>query len=158
MNTDRHLNGLGGWLVLVAIGIILSPLRILTQVFPVYLDMFLNGSWGVLTTPGSQAYNPLLIPILIGEMLTNVGLILGCIFLAILFFSKKKLFPKFYISMLIFTLVFILIDTLAIKAVLPEEPIFDPDTLSSIIRTVMAIGIWVPYMLVSKRVKATFVR
>lgn len=158
MNTDRHVSGIGGWLVFVAIGIILSPIAILVQVLPIYLDMFSNGSWEVLTTPGYEAYNPLWIPIVIGEMVTNGGLIVAWVFLAVLFFSKKKLFPKLYIGILIFTLAFLLLDTLAVKVVLPDEPMFDPDTMTAIIRTVMVVIIWVPYMLVSKRVKATFIK
>ena len=83
--------------------------------------------------------------------------VLVWLFIAFLFFSKKKLFPKLYIGMLLFSLVFIVLDALAIKMVMPSEPVFDPDTLKELLRTVVASAIWIPYMLVSKRVKATFI-
>ena len=40
---------------------------------------------------------------------------------------------------------------------MPEEEIFDPDTLNTLIRSIICGIVWVPYMLVSKRVKATFI-
>jgi hypothetical protein len=155
---EKNLEGLGGWLVLVGLGIVISPLRIIGMVFPIYSEIFSNGSWEVLTTPGTEAYNPLWAPILYGEMAINGALVLVWIFVAFLFFSKKNAFPKWYIGMLLFTLAFILVDALAIKAMLPNEPIFDPETTKELGRSLIASLIWIPYMLVSKRVKATFVK
>jgi branched-subunit amino acid transport protein len=155
---QNNLEGLGGWLVLVGLGIIISPLKVIGMVFPVYSEMFSNGSLAALTTPGAEAYNPLWAPILFGEMAINGGLVLAWIFVAFLFFSKKKGFPKWYIGMLLFTLAFILIDALAIKSVLPNEPVFDAQTTKELGRSLIVTLIWVPYMLVSKRVKATFVK
>lgn len=158
MTEEKSLEGLGGWLVLVGLGIIISPLRIIGKIFPVYSEMFSNGSWAALTTPGTEAYNPLWTPILSGEMVINGGLVLAWIFIAFLFFSKKSVFPKWYIGILLFTLVFILIDALVIKTLLPNEPVFDPETIKEVGRSLVVTLIWVPYILVSKRVKATFVK
>jgi Protein of unknown function (DUF2569) len=157
MAGERTSRGLGGWLILVGLGIIISPLRIISQVFPVYSEIISSGSWTTLTTPGSDAYNPLWAPILLGEMLINGGLLLVWIFVAFLFFTKKKAFPKWYIGILLFTLTFILIDAVAIKVVLPNQAMFDAETTKEFGRSLIATLIWVPYMLISKRVKATFV-
>lgn len=151
MAEERNLEGLGGWLVLVGLGIIISPLFVIVQVFPVYSEMFSNGSWAALTTSGTEAYNPLWAPILFGEMAINGGLVLAWIFIAFLFFSKNKSFPKWYIGILLFTLTFILIDALVIESVLPDEPIFDAETATDLGRSLFVTLIRVPYMLVSKR-------
>jgi hypothetical protein len=74
------------------------------------------------------------------------------------FFTKSKHFPKWYIGVAVFSLFFIVADAFAVKPVLPSEPIFDPDTVKELMRAVIMVVIWVPYMLVSKRVKATFVK
>ncbi len=158
MAEERSLEGLGGWLILVGVGVIVSPLRVIAQVFPAYLEMFSNGSWAAVTTPGTEAYNPLWAPILFGEMAINGGLVLTWIFIAFLFFTKKKAFPKWYVGILLFTLTFILLDAFAMKSVLPDEPIFDAETTKELGRSFVATVVWVPYMLVSKRVKATFVK
>ncbi|UXY13611.1 DUF2569 domain-containing protein [Chitiniphilus purpureus] len=157
MEKEKNLEGLGGWLILVGLGIIISPLRILGQMFVMYSEIFSNGVWAALTTPGTEVYNPLWASILFGEMALNGVLALVWIFIAFLFFSKKKVFPKWYIGILLFTVVFILIDALVIKAVLPDEPIFDAQTYKELGRSLLVALIWIPYMQVSKRVKATFV-
>ena len=157
MAEEKNLEGIGGWLILVAIGIITSPLRILILVIPLYADVFRNGSWDLLTTPGNAAYHPLWSPIILGEIAINAVFIIGWITIAFFFFLKKRTFPKLFIGMLLFTLAFIVLDAFAIKAVLPNDPVFDPDTLKELARALIALLIWIPYMLVSKRVKATFV-
>lgn len=158
MTEEKNLEGLGGWLILVGLGIVVAPLRIIGVLFPTYAEMFANGSWAALTTPGTEAYHPLWAPILYAEMAINVGLILTWLFIAFLFLLKKRVFPKWYIGILLFTLVFIVLDALALKAVLPLEPVFDTSTITELGRSLVAVLVWVPYMLVSKRVKATFVK
>ena len=157
MTEEKSLEGLGGWLILVGLGIIVAPIRIVAIMLPLYSEIFSDGAWEILTTPSSEAYNPLWAPILIGEIVINGGLVLSYLFMAFLFFSKKKVFPKWFIGILVFTLVFILVDALAMKIVLPNDPIFDPDTTKEFARSVIGTLIWVPYMLKSERVKATFV-
>ena len=155
-DNNEHLNGISGWLILVAIGIVLSPIRIAALLLPLYLDMLNNGSWETLTTPGTEAYSPFWAPILITEIALNIGLILLWVYIAIIFFSKKSTFPNIYIGALLFSFAFIVIDAFAIQLVLPNEPVFDPDTTKELTRTVIVAAIWIPYMLRSKRVKATF--
>ena len=158
MTEEKDLEGLGGWLIFVGLGIVISPLRIIALIFPTYSEIFSNGSWEVLTTPGTEAYNPLWGPILIGEISINAALVIAWIFIAFIFFSKKTIFPKWYIGILLFTLTFILIDALAIKSVMPNVPVFDPETIKEFGRSLIVTLICVPYMLVSKRVKATFIK
>jgi hypothetical protein len=155
---EKKLEGLGGWLILVAISIIFSPIRIVTQIFPLYSGIFTDGTWQILTTPGAEAYNPLWAPILIGELGINSLLILAWGFVAFLFFKKKASFPKWYIGILLFQFTFIIADAFSVKSLMPNEPVFDPETTKEVMRTLVAMLIWIPYMLVSKRVKATFVK
>lgn len=156
--SEENLEGLSGWLILVGIGIILSPLRMIFTVFPTYYELFSEDYLAILTTPGTEVYSPLWAPILYSEMIVNIILLLLWIFVGFLFFLKKRIFKTYYMGLLAFTLLFIIVDALAYKAVLPDEPIFDPDTIKEISRSVVACAIWIPYMLVSKRVKATFIR
>ena len=154
---QQDLQGLGGWLILVGIGMVVGPIRMGFTYFPLYKDIFESGAWNVLTTPGTSAYHPFWGPLLSLEIIINVGLLIAMVYLAYLFFTKRKQFPKFYIGIAVFSLVFVIIDALSSKIVLPNEPIFDPDTLKDLIQQLIAVVIWVPYMLRSKRVKATFI-
>jgi len=96
--------------------------------------------------------------IIIGEIAINIGLMLAWLYIAFLFFTKKRIFPRWYIGILVFTLVFIIIDALVFKLLLPGGLMFDPATIKEIMRSTIALFIWGTYTLVSKRVKATFVR
>ena len=158
MAVEERAEGLGGWLIIVAIGIIVSPLRIVFELFPIYSDIFTDGYWEILTTPGTDAYHIMWAPILLGEIGINVLLTCMWLFIIFLFFSKKKAFPRWYIGIMLFTLTFLITDAFTIKLVLPNEPIFDPETVTEIGRTLFSCLIWIPYMIVSKRVSATFIR
>lgn len=158
MSEEKNLEGIGGWLILVAIGIVITPIRIVMLIMTTYPEIFSTGVWEALTTQGSEAYNPLWAPIIIGEILINSGLILVWLYMAYKFFTKSRDFPKWYIGIAVFSLVYIVADAFAIKLVLPNEPIFDPDTIKELLRSVIMVVVWVPYMLVSKRVKATFIK
>ncbi|WP_235263794.1 DUF2569 domain-containing protein [Nitrincola sp. A-D6] len=123
-----------------------------------YTEIFSTGVWEALTRQGSEVYSPLWAPIIIGEILINFGLIVVCLYIAYKFFTKSKDFPKWYIGIVIFSLIFIVADAFALKLVLPNEPVFDPDTTKELMRSVFMVVIWVPYMLVSERVEVTFIK
>jgi len=157
MSNNDELKGLSGWLILVGLGVILSPIRLLFTYVPMYKPIFEDGTWEALTTVGSQAYNVLWAPILIGEMALNFIIVAASIYLIYLYFSKHYLFPKLYIGIVAISIVFIPLDAWVVTKVLPSEPMFDPETTKEFIRTLIVGLIWIPYMLISKRVKATFV-
>jgi hypothetical protein len=149
--------GLGGWLVLVAIGLVLSSLRLLVLLGQVFVPIFRDGTWAVLTTPGSEAYHPLWAPLLIFELVGNSGFIVAQLWLLVLFFRRSQSFPKLYVWMAFLNLPFILVDAWLGSFVLTDRPMIDVDTAKELARSIATIVIWVPYMRVSKRVRNTFV-
>ena len=157
MAENEELAGINGWLLLVGFGILASPIVIVYSIYPMYAEIFSTGTWDILTTPGTEAYNPLWGVVLLGEIAVNISMVLTWFYIAYLFFTKSQSFPKWYIGILVFTVFFILMDALAIKALIPEEPVFDKNTLKQLARSLVVALIWVSYMRVSKRVKATFV-
>lgn len=152
------LNGLGGWLILVGLGVVIAPFRQIYALVPVFPPIFTEGHWEQLTTPGSLAYHPLWGPLIIGEIVVNSILVLTGICLIYLFFSKHYLFPKVYIFLAVFSLAFIVLDAWLVTIVLPGEPMFDREMMRELTRGLVGVVIWVPYMLKSERVQATFVR
>ena len=157
MNENNELKDLGGWLVLVGIGVVISPFRLAYEFGPLYYSIFTDGTFEYLTTTGTEAYHQLWGPLLVFEALYNFLMILACFYLMYLFFSKHHLFPKIYIAIAVVSIVFIPLDAWLGSFVITDEPMFDPDTTKEFARALIAVVIWVPYMLVSKRVKATFV-
>lgn len=150
-------NGLGGWLVLVAIGLVISPLRLLAFLVQTYPPILSDGTWDVLTTPASDAYHPLWAPLLVFEFIGNVAFVVVGFWLLTLFFLRSARFPKSYIWVALLNLAFIVLDAWLTTFVLPDEAMFDPETAMELARSLVAAVIWVPYMLLSRRVRNTFV-
>ena len=81
--------GIGGWLVLVAIGLVVSPLRLIHLLWTAYLPLVQGGGWALLTTPGSEAYHPYWRPLLIFEVASNIFLIVLGLFAAYHFLERR---------------------------------------------------------------------
>ncbi len=156
--SENKLDGLRGWLILVGIAVVFTPIKLLVTFFTVFKPIFENGTWEVLTSYGSIAYNPIWAPLLIGEIAFNAALITASIYLVFLFFTKHHFFPKLYIAIVSASLIFIPLDAWVLTKAIPNEPLFDPQTTKEFMRTLIGALIWIPYMLVSKRVRTTFVK
>ena len=148
--------GLGGWLILVGLGLVFTPLRLLSFIGQTFVPIFTEGSWELLTTPGSEVYHPLWGPLIVFELAVNGGFLLAGIGLLILFFMRSPVFPKAYIWVALLNLPLVLLDAWLTTRVLPDQPMFDADTARELGRSFVAVAIWVPYMLVSRRVRNTF--
>ena len=157
MSKDETLKGLGGWLILVGAGVVLTPVRLVILNIATFQPLFEEGAWEALTTVGSVAYHPLWAPIIIGEIVFNSAMLAASLWLVYLFFSKHHFFPKAYIGLVAISLVFVPLDAWIVAMVLPNESIFDPVATKEFVRVLVPTLIWVPYMLLSKRVKLTFV-
>lgn len=157
MTDDNNLKGLTGWLVFVGLGVLISPIRLLVTITPTYKPIFEDGTWAAFTTVGSELYTPYFGSLIIGEIALNTIMIVASLCLIYLFFSKHYLFPKLYIGIVAISLIFIPLDAWVVTKVFPDEPMFDPETINEFTRSFIVGVIWVPYMLFSKRVQATFV-
>lgn len=153
----QQYDKIGGWLILVAIGLIFAPIRLLVVLFKDLLPALSADTWSRLTTPGAEAYHPLWAPLLLFEVIGNCLFILSPIIIAVFFFQRRRFVPRLIIVLLLANLVFVAIDYFAadlIPFVAAQE---DMGSLVELIRVLIACAIWVPYFLVSKRVKGTFV-
>jgi len=155
--TEQPLK-IGGWLILVAIGIVLSPMRSLMLMSTTYPDIFIDGTWEALTVVGSPAYSPMWAPLILGEMLINVVFFCLGLYLAYLFFTKKVTLPRWYFGLAISSSLFILIDAYVISIVIPDTAMFDPETRKEFFRSLISLFIWSPYLFFSQRAKDTFIQ
>ncbi len=154
----KRYDRIGGWLILVAIGLIISPVRLMVLIGRDLLPSFSSEIWTALTTPGTTIYHPLWAPILIFELVGNIGFIAFVSFVIVYFFRKRRVLPKMIIALLISNLVFILIDYFVVDLIPFVKSQNDTETLRELIQSIIACSIWVPYFLFTKRVKGTFVR
>lgn len=156
--TKKPLVGIGGWLWLPLIGLILTPFQIGFGVYHDLLPLFTGNAYTALTTPTSSVYHPLWKPLLLFELIGNLSFIVFAIVSLVLFLTKSRLLPKLMVMYLSLNAVFLVGDYFLAEMIpaVASQPI-DRDTIRSIARAIGGVIIWVPYFLVSKRVKNTFV-
>jgi hypothetical protein len=145
------LEGLGGWLILIGIGLAVSPFLMLYTALAVNLPVLIGAKYqGFLST------HPALAGLLGFEIITSVIFIAAVLALNFLFYTRKRAFPTYFILYMIAQLCVAIGDVAATHLALPSANLTHAYTV--IARAVIASLIWIPYFLVSRRVKATFVR
>lgn len=157
MNENSPKKGLGGWLILIGIGVVLSPIRLSYFLFKTVLPIFTNGTWEALTNEESISYSVYWAPIIIFELVFNVAMLLWSFYLIYLFFTKHYRFPLMYIIAVAVSLCVIIIDSAACKLVIPNRPMFDSDTSKELFRALFTLIIWGLYLFKSERSRLTFI-
>jgi len=152
----KRLEGIGGWLVLVAVGLIASPIFMAVGLIQDVLPAFSGGTWARLTEAGSPNYHPLWAPLLIMEVSGTSLFILFSLVLLVLFFMKKMSVPRLVIIFLLANLAFVVIDYFLAMRIPLVASMPDESTPAQIARQAVSCVIWIPYFLRSKRVKNTF--
>jgi len=144
-STGSDLNGIGGWLVLVAIGLAVSPFVMLDGV---YAD--LRVLTGDRYQPGLAA-RPGLAGLVMFESITNTLFLAAVVCLNFLLYQRKCAFPTAMVVYFSAKIVWILLDHLMALRYNPHSD------WTALLRTLVAGVIWIPYFLQSQRVEATFV-
>lgn len=137
--------GIAGWLILPAIGLVLGPIGIIYSLFLSFM-MFGGGVLDDLSSeyPGASAA-------IIGQQRIQIVFLWCVIWVAVLFFCKKRITPKAFIALLTANLIISIIIESWNSSVF-----WEPFEIGDIIKSIVGCAIWIPYFLVSKRVKNTF--
>lgn len=147
--------GLGGWLVLVGIGVTISPLVILATLAE-SLPTYAASSWAQLTTPGASRYHPAWAPVLILELIVNIGLIVFAVALAWTFYRRKSVFPALFVITTCAGVLVGWLDALVVSAI-SEPSGMEVAGWEAAPRNLLMALFWVAYMFRSRRVRNTFV-
>ena len=151
-----HLQGLGGWLILVGISLVLRPFSLASTSLHTVQPLLNLSRWQLLTDPEASSYHAVLPPLLLAEATFNVFLLASSITVLILFFRKSYQFPKWMCVILITAAVGQCGDTVA-SSLLFSDKNLSSEQIRAMAQSLVGALIWVPYFLVSKRVKATFI-
>lgn len=147
----------GGWLILVGIGVVVSPIRIVAYLFNGYMPIILDGTLAEVTTPDSDYYIPYFDVYLASEFLVNMLFILASLYLVYTFFKKYSHFPQWYGLLSFASVIFLLVDAYFASLLIDGVDMFDRETISELFRVLVSLLIWTPYLLISSRSKETFV-
>ncbi len=156
-SVHAELRGIGGWLILPAISLVIRPFTML-YTFSTTANAYFNARvWENLATPGLASYRPGFISLLVFELAGNTSAIALTVIAAVFFFRTKRHAPKLMIALLVGMAALHVIDTIGNHWVGNSDSETSIQTASNLIGVIVPVLIWVPYFLVSRRVKATFV-
>ena len=139
---------------------IINPFVFISNLVTLWPSVGKVDRWRQLTSPEGNAYQPAWLPSLAFEWIFScVGLIFS-ILMIFLFFRKRAIAPKCLIAFLIYALAGTILDHILSSAAIAAADISSGDSgkYSDIVTNSMSAAIWISYLLVSQRVKATFRR
>ena len=155
VDTPAALAGISGWLILLAIGQLLRPITYLKAGRDLFVATMDTNSWRLMTDPIEPTYNPWWAPTLLVELFLNLGLLVFSVLLIALFFGKRSAWPRCFAVFLIISVLGVALDTILSHQIpAASEPL--ATSIRSIASVTLAAAIWIPYVKLSKRVKATF--
>jgi len=156
---EHGLDRIGGWLILFLTGLLLTPIRLGVVLYKTFVPLFSDGTFGQLTTPSSDLYHPLWAPLIAFELIGNLSVIALGLVTLYHFLRKSRKTKKYAIAWLLTAFAFVVIDFFFADMIpsIAVQPA-DPESIKEVARSTVSAAIWVPYFLVSKRVKATFTR
>ena len=138
--SERQYEGITGWLIFPAFGTIIAPLVLAYLVFSAVNEV-------VAGLPSR------LLPLAIFDIVALNILLAGWVAAVLMLVQKKRQYPLLYVALM---LAGIARSAIAVAWV-ESMGLYTQPFITDLARTVAASAIWVPYMLISKRVRATFV-
>jgi len=142
----KELSKIGGWLWFPLVGLILGGCM--------YAAGFVNNVQ--ILVINHENINNTLKSLLIFEAAMMLSLVIGSIYIGSLFFRKKRTLPLCYIILLIVTIAVDLSDLWLANHFL--QIAINAADIKRIAQRVIQAAVWIPYFLISIRVKRTFIR
>jgi hypothetical protein len=157
LETEEQLRGIGGWLILLAINIVLLPMSLVSHVAQA-AQLFTKPAILARITPGSSLYDAHWQALHVVESGGYGILILPTVALIALFFFRHRFFPV-VCSAIMLCLVGLASTGVYLVFTIPTTTAFYRSTVttSSVVR-VVGCGLWIAYLWRSRRVRLTFVR
>lgn len=148
---------IGGWLVLIEIGLFISTLVVLYQIFfkSAYLD---RNTWQILFKDPDNGLAIFLL--ILFEFIYNTLFLVYLVLVQVMFYRKRNIVPRLIIVLYAVSTFFLLVDTLAAFVLMPDRysNANKAKTVLSVIFNIISSAIWITYFLKSKRVRETFTR
>lgn len=150
-----RLTGLGGWLLLPCLALLLTPFKLATTLIN-EAPTFAPTVWNTLTAPGGAAYHPLWAPTLLLEVCGALVLMMMCVVALALHFRRRSSLPRIFLALLAANVVY----RVALIVMLGYLPINEPTLLAenqgALIQGIVHLMIWTLYFRRSKRARSTF--
>lgn len=130
--------GIGGWLILPAIGLVLSPIRAAISLFR--MGELARYSW---------LFSPL--------YLIDLSMIIATVIIAVLFFGKRRIAVPSIIGLMIAGPPVAIVEAILVQRIVGVDNYSAINAIPDIVGSFIAALVWILYFLNSRRVKNTFV-
>ncbi|MDD5706356.1 MAG: DUF3857 domain-containing protein [Kiritimatiellae bacterium] len=150
-------SGLGGWLILVFIGLcgrVVMRTKLLFELGYV----FNRESWVALTQPTGSAYNVFWAPVLMVELHAALLILVLSVVQIVFFFQRRAAFPKLMILLLLLDLAVAGVDWLLGIQIPAVVDVSGAKMQQGTWQAFIVVCIWWPYFVSSRRVRLTFTR
>jgi len=151
---DEHLVGLNGWLIIIGIGIFYT---FFSNLYYIQTNVISNGGWSILMQPFNELKTDEIDWVPVIEVLLYFLTTILLVQLLLLFFFKKKNFPKWYIALKLLAMIIVFLELYLVYYELPYSKELRERVIYGTVTYFVGAFIWIPYMLVSRRVRFTFV-
>ena len=148
---------IGGWLMLLGIGIVLSPFILAYGMLETYTDIFTSDTWEILTSDVVDSSFKNFSNFIVVEFAANIIIFMLSVYLIYLFLDKKEKFKKWYLAIALFSAVTIGLDFYITHQLFPNDEIIGKEELRDLKSILVRLLVWTPYLFISKRAKGTFV-
>lgn len=149
--TDPLYDQIGGWLILPLLAFLLTPFVV--SIFLINTGYFNTAIWNVFQGTTSNIPYKLLLAF---EFTGNVIVITLSVVCAIFMVQRKAMLPLFAVGFYLFNFVFVLFDFLLLYAI-PNLAAPASNEVFTVIRAFVSAAVWVPYFMLSSRVRQTFI-
>jgi transglutaminase-like putative cysteine protease len=139
---------IGGWLVLMAFGVVFSPIRMCYELVT-QPELFSGAGW--ITWLAAKRYD--LFTYTFITQVYNICKLLFSVLIVVLFFQRRTSFPLLMTIQLATSFIIVTADGLIAKYALDDSAVSSEES----VRAFVAALIWIPYLQMSQRVKETFV-
>lgn len=140
---------IGGWLIIPAIGLCLTPLILVYALANPENNFFNQQVWDELQATGQYG----LLSLVIFELSFNIVFLFFTGLLILQFFQRRTSFPRLIIFFYAINFGVVLFDSLALYYISGDSL---SESAKDIAKSLLAAAIWIPYFIKSERVKETF--
>lgn len=152
-------NKIGGWLILVGIGITISPFILFFQNINLTEDEY--SSMIAFLSEHSENYSFGHGAMVFLIMFLNMSLFVYSILVAITFYTKRSSLPSLVVGYFALAIMIQLVDQGWVSALESDFDFIETDnneTFKELTKSIITLCIWGPYFFISNRVKATFTK
>jgi hypothetical protein len=151
---ENEYSQIGGWLVLLCLGLILTPLY--TMVTLVKGNFTNVHQWKMLVDTSYADYNPVLGGFVLFEFMTELAFFAFSILVLILFLKRRSSTPHLLSALYIFNVVYIVATAISGSFLELYTASETRSNINDILRALLIACIWIPYLFLSERSKQTF--